>query len=125
VPGCVYGARERSGDEIDFAPVEHDTKRLRLLTLDEAHDLLRVLRTVVQEGGAAAGEAGRLVREIGARIPSEADAGCGSGAGAEVAYVRAPLVQHWRRAPLAQRVLWGNWCGARRSSTTRCSSAPV
>ncbi|MFH9554558.1 DUF6417 family protein [Streptomyces sp. NPDC017435] len=29
-------------DEIDFAPVEHDVKRVRLLTLDEAHDLLRV-----------------------------------------------------------------------------------
>ncbi|MGW2617597.1 DUF6417 family protein [Streptomyces sp. NPDC001500] len=57
-------------DEIDFAPVEHDTKRLRLLTLDEAHDLLRVLRTVAQEGGTAAGEGERLVREIGARIPS-------------------------------------------------------
>ncbi|MEH0449826.1 MULTISPECIES: DUF6417 family protein [unclassified Streptomyces] len=57
-------------DEIDFAPVEHDLERLRLLTLDEAHDLLRVLRTVAQEGGTAAGQAGRLAREIGARIPS-------------------------------------------------------
>ncbi|MGW0576251.1 DUF6417 family protein [Streptomyces sp. NPDC002920] len=58
-------------DEIDFAPMEYDTQRLRLLTLDETHELLRVLRTVVEEGGAAAGEADRLAREIGARIPSE------------------------------------------------------
>ncbi|WP_333739896.1 DUF6417 family protein [Streptomyces sp. IBSBF 2806] len=57
-------------DDIDFAPVEHDTQRLPLLTLDEAHDLLRVLRTVALEGGAAALEADRLAREIGARIPS-------------------------------------------------------
>ncbi|MDX5569488.1 DUF6417 family protein [Streptomyces sp. ID05-04B] len=57
-------------DEIDFAPVEHDVERLRLLTLDEAYDLLHVLRTVALEGGAAAGEADRLAREIGARIPS-------------------------------------------------------
>ncbi|MEU4878402.1 DUF6417 family protein, partial [Streptomyces sp. NPDC021608] len=57
-------------DEIDFAPVAHDTERLRLLTLDEAHDLLRVLHTVAQEGGAAALEADRLAREIGARVPS-------------------------------------------------------
>ncbi|MFF3207688.1 DUF6417 family protein [Streptomyces sp. NPDC002962] len=57
-------------DEIDFAPVEHDTERLRLLTLDEAYELLRVLRTAAEEGGTAAGEADRLAREIGARIPS-------------------------------------------------------
>lgn len=42
-------------------------ERLRLLTLDEAHDLLR---TVVLEGGTAALEADRLAREIGAPIPS-------------------------------------------------------
>ncbi len=57
-------------DEIDFAPVEHGIERLRLLTLDEAYDLLHVLRTVAQEGGTVAGEADRLAREIGARIPS-------------------------------------------------------
>ncbi|MEU9309651.1 DUF6417 family protein [Streptomyces sp. NPDC048256] len=44
--------------------------RLRLLTLDEAHELLRVLRTAAEEGGAAAQDADRLAREIGARIPS-------------------------------------------------------
>nr|WP_253267653.1 DUF6417 family protein [Streptomyces asoensis] len=57
-------------DEIDFAPMEHDTERLRLLTLDEAYELIQV-RTAAEEGGAAAQEAGRLAREIGARIPSK------------------------------------------------------
>ncbi|WP_159106833.1 DUF6417 family protein [Streptomyces rishiriensis] len=61
---------------MSVAPADEDAGRgrggrpLRLLTLDEAHDLLRVLRTMAQEGGTAAGEADRLVREIGARIPS-------------------------------------------------------
>ncbi|MFF1446314.1 DUF6417 family protein [Streptomyces sp. NPDC054950] len=58
-------------DEIDFAPMEHDTERLRLLTLDEAYELIRVLRTAAEEGGAAAQDADRLAREIGARIPSK------------------------------------------------------
>ncbi|MFJ9025978.1 DUF6417 family protein [Streptomyces sp. NPDC102259] len=58
-------------DEIDFAPVEHDTERLRLLTLDEAYELVQVLRTAAEEGGAAAQDADRLAREIGARIPSK------------------------------------------------------
>ncbi|WP_230193502.1 DUF6417 family protein [Streptomyces coriariae] len=54
-------------DETDFAPMEHDTERLRLLTLDEAHELSRVLSTVAEEGGMTAGEADRPTREIGAR----------------------------------------------------------
>ncbi|WP_327188082.1 DUF6417 family protein [Streptomyces sp. NBC_01334] len=58
-------------DEIDFAPMEHGTERLRLLTLDEAYELIRVLRTAAEEGGAAAQDADRLAREIGARIPSK------------------------------------------------------
>ncbi|WSQ06364.1 DUF6417 family protein [Streptomyces sp. NBC_01231] len=58
-------------DEIDFAPMEHHTERLRLLTLDETRDLISVLRTVAAEGGTVAGEADRLAREIGGRIPSE------------------------------------------------------
>jgi hypothetical protein len=56
-------------DEIDFAPMQHDAERLRLLTLDETYDLIRVLRTV-------AGEADRLAGEIGARIPSESRPCC-------------------------------------------------
>ncbi|MER5200022.1 DUF6417 family protein [Streptomyces sp. NPDC002755] len=58
-------------DEIDFAPMEHDAERLFLLTLNETYDLLRVLRTAAEVGGAVAGEADRLAREIGARIPPE------------------------------------------------------
>jgi hypothetical protein len=57
-------------DEIDFAPVEYDEERLPLLTLGEAHALLRVLRTVAREGGPAAAEADGLSKEIAARIPS-------------------------------------------------------
>ncbi|MFD7935302.1 DUF6417 family protein [Streptomyces sp. NPDC059755] len=53
-------------DEIDFAPMEYDTERLRLLTLDEADELIQVLRTTTEEGGSAAQEADRLAREIGA-----------------------------------------------------------
>ncbi|MET8168558.1 DUF6417 family protein [Streptomyces sp. NPDC005329] len=58
-------------DEIDFAPMEHDTERLFLLTLNETYALLRVLRTAAEEGGVVAGEADRLAREIGARVPPE------------------------------------------------------
>ncbi|OQD51653.1 hypothetical protein BM536_038950 [Streptomyces phaeoluteigriseus] len=54
-------------DEIDFAPVEYDEERLPLLTLGEAHALLR---TVAREGGPVAAEADGLSKEIAARIPS-------------------------------------------------------
>ncbi|MGI5144254.1 DUF6417 family protein [Streptomyces sp. CA-106110] len=57
-------------DEIDFAPVEHTTKRLTLLSLEEAHDLRRLLVAVAQAGGLMSREAARLAREIVARIPS-------------------------------------------------------
>ncbi|MEU3290578.1 DUF6417 family protein [Streptomyces longwoodensis] len=55
----------------DFAPVEGTASRLPLLTLEEAHDLLRLLVTVAQEGGPASAEADRLAKEIAARVPSE------------------------------------------------------
>jgi hypothetical protein len=58
-------------DEIDFSPLQGTVERLALLTLEEAHDLLRLLLTVAQEGGPVALEADRLAREIAARIPSE------------------------------------------------------
>lgn len=58
-------------DEVDFAPLETTAERLALLTLAEAHDLLRLLQSVAQEGGSVAPEADRLAREIAARIPSE------------------------------------------------------
>ncbi|MFD3622212.1 DUF6417 family protein [Streptomyces sp. NPDC058676] len=58
-------------DDITFAPVEHATERLPLLSLDEAHHLLRLLLAVALDGGAQSEEADRLAREIAARIPSE------------------------------------------------------
>ncbi|MFD5575310.1 DUF6417 family protein [Streptomyces cadmiisoli] len=58
-------------DDIDFAPVEHTVERLALLTLEEAHGLLRLLQAVAQQDGPVSPEADRLVRELAARIPSE------------------------------------------------------
>ncbi|MEU5256308.1 DUF6417 family protein [Streptomyces longwoodensis] len=55
----------------DLAPVEATASRLALLTLEEAHDLLRVLVAVAQEGGPVSAEADRLAKEIAARVPSE------------------------------------------------------
>lgn len=55
---------------IDFASVDGTTERLALLSLEEAHDLLRLLLAVAQDGGELSEEAGRLAREIAARIPS-------------------------------------------------------
>ncbi|WP_405965705.1 DUF6417 family protein [Streptomyces sp. NBC_00723] len=51
--------------------MKHGTERLRLLALDEAYELVRVLPTAAEEGGAAAQDADRLAREISARIPSK------------------------------------------------------
>jgi uncharacterized protein DUF6417 len=58
-------------DEIDFAPVEETGERLALLSLDEAHDLLRLLLAVAAEDGALSAEANRIAKEIAARVPSE------------------------------------------------------
>ncbi|MFD5574413.1 DUF6417 family protein [Streptomyces cadmiisoli] len=58
-------------DDIDFAPVEHTVERLALLTLEEAHGLLRLLQTVARQDGPVSPEAYQLAREIAARIPSE------------------------------------------------------
>ncbi|MEW2120426.1 DUF6417 family protein [Streptomyces sp. NPDC005474] len=58
-------------DDIVFAPVEHATERLALLSLEEAHDLLRLLLAVAHDGGELSAEADRLAHEIAARIPSE------------------------------------------------------
>jgi hypothetical protein len=58
-------------DEIDFAPVSATVERLPLLSLEEAHDLLRLLLTVAQEEGPASAQADRWAREIAARIPSQ------------------------------------------------------
>ncbi|MGP4083862.1 DUF6417 family protein [Streptomyces sp. KR55] len=58
-------------DDIDIPPAAHTVERLALLTLEEAHDLLRLLQTVAQQDGPVSPEADRLAREIAARIPSE------------------------------------------------------
>ncbi|MEY2244890.1 DUF6417 family protein [Streptomyces sp. BF23-18] len=58
-------------DEIDFAPMDDVTKRLALLTLQEAQDLLQLLLTIAQDGHPLSPQADRLAREIAARIPSE------------------------------------------------------
>ncbi|MFD9463116.1 DUF6417 family protein [Streptomyces sp. NPDC060027] len=58
-------------DAIDFAPVDDTTERLALLTLEEAHDLLRLLLTIAQDGHPLSPQADRLAREIAARVPSE------------------------------------------------------
>lgn len=58
-------------DSVGFAPGEDTAERLALLTLDEAHDLLRLLQMVVQEDGPLSPEADRWAQEIADRIPSE------------------------------------------------------
>ncbi|MEU6497688.1 DUF6417 family protein [Streptomyces sp. NPDC046984] len=58
-------------DEIDFAPVEHTTERLAVLSLEEAHDLLCLLVMVARASGPMSAEADWLARELAARIPSE------------------------------------------------------
>ncbi|MER6407058.1 DUF6417 family protein [Streptomyces viridosporus] len=58
-------------DETGGAPMDGTAQRLALLTLEEAHDLLRLLLTVAQEEGPMSPEANRLAKEIAARIPSE------------------------------------------------------
>ncbi|MFI6661220.1 DUF6417 family protein [Streptomyces sp. NPDC050523] len=68
---CGPYSKPRWRAHCDFAPVEDTVERLALLTLVEAHDLLGLLLTVVQEDGPVSPEAGRLAREIAARIPSE------------------------------------------------------
>ncbi|MFF1359200.1 DUF6417 family protein [Streptomyces sp. NPDC058297] len=46
-------------------------RRLELLTLDEAHDLLRLLQLIAAQGlGELGEEAGWFARGIAARIPS-------------------------------------------------------
>ncbi|MET7830836.1 DUF6417 family protein [Streptomyces sp. NPDC005386] len=59
-------------DEVAFGSMEDTAERLALLTLEEAHDLLRLLLVVAEKSEEPlAGEAGRFVREVAARIPSK------------------------------------------------------
>ncbi|WP_316746177.1 DUF6417 family protein, partial [Streptomyces sp. MK7] len=53
---------------LDFAPLPHAGERLALLTLQEAHDRLRLLVTLAEEGGPLSQDAGRLAKEIAARV---------------------------------------------------------
>ncbi|MFG2351835.1 DUF6417 family protein [Streptomyces phaeochromogenes] len=57
-------------DSAGFAPGEATAERLALLTLDEAHDLLRLLQTVAQEEGPFSLDVDRWARELAGRIPS-------------------------------------------------------
>ncbi|MFD0009179.1 DUF6417 family protein [Streptomyces sp. NPDC127178] len=54
----------------DFYPGEVAAERLPVLTLDEAHQVLRILVEVGGGTGEQAETARRLVRELAARIPS-------------------------------------------------------
>ncbi|MGX1916135.1 DUF6417 family protein [Streptomyces phaeochromogenes] len=58
-------------DAADFAPGEDTAERLALLTLEEAHDLLRLLQAVAGEDGPLSPDVDRWAREIAGRIPSE------------------------------------------------------
>ncbi|GHD52561.1 DUF6417 family protein [Streptomyces galbus] len=66
----------------DFAPVEATASRLPLLSLEQAHDLLRVLVTVAQEGGPVspeggpAGQGDRRTRPVG-ELSIQAQPGAG------------------------------------------------
>ncbi|MFF1570606.1 DUF6417 family protein [Streptomyces sp. NPDC058293] len=57
----------------DLIPAQDDAaRRLALLTLDEAHDLLRLLQLIASEGAdELSQEADWFAREIAARIPSD------------------------------------------------------
>ncbi|MFA3843031.1 DUF6417 family protein [Streptomyces aureus] len=54
-------------------PTQDDAaRRLAILTLDEAHDLLRLLQLIAREGAdELSQEAGWFAREIASRIPSD------------------------------------------------------
>ena len=58
-------------DDMDFAPLPDTMERLPVLSLNEAHELLNLLRAVAQEAGPLSGRADRLFREISACLPSQ------------------------------------------------------
>jgi hypothetical protein len=58
-------------DDINFAPLPDTVERLPVLSLDEVHELLDLLRAVAQEDGPLSGRADRMAREISARVPSQ------------------------------------------------------
>ncbi|WP_406110367.1 DUF6417 family protein [Streptomyces sp. NBC_01003] len=62
-----------NSDATSLVPAQDTTaRRLKLLTLDEVHDLLRLLQLIAAEGlDELSEEAEWFAREIAARIPSE------------------------------------------------------
>ncbi|MEU6841811.1 DUF6417 family protein [Streptomyces sp. NPDC046716] len=61
-----------SHDTTTVIPAQDAARHLEMLTLEEAHDLLRLLQLVAGEGlEELSQEAGWFAREIAARIPSE------------------------------------------------------
>ncbi|MGW6403317.1 DUF6417 family protein [Streptomyces sp. NPDC055134] len=65
--------QDMNSDATSLIPA-HDTtaRRLEMLTLDEAHDLLRLLQLIAAEGlDELSEEAEWFARELAARIPSE------------------------------------------------------
>ncbi|MFB6678405.1 DUF6417 family protein [Streptomyces sp. NPDC056390] len=62
-----------NSDTASLIPVQDTTaRRLEILTLDEGHDLLRLLQLIAAEGlDELSDEVEWFAREIAARIPSE------------------------------------------------------
>ncbi|MFI9781088.1 DUF6417 family protein [Streptomyces sp. NPDC051956] len=65
--------QDMNSDATSLIPAQDTTaRRLELLTLDEAHDLLRLLQLITAEGlDELSEEAEWFARELAARIPSE------------------------------------------------------
>ncbi|MFE2738035.1 DUF6417 family protein [Streptomyces sp. NPDC059349] len=65
--------QDMNSDATSLIPAQDTTAhRLEMLTLDEAHDLLRLLQLIAAEGlDELSEEAEWFAREIAARIPSE------------------------------------------------------
>ncbi|MFE6153624.1 DUF6417 family protein [Streptomyces sp. NPDC057889] len=65
--------QDMNSDATSLPPAQDTTaRRLEMLTLDEAHDLLRLLQLIAAEGlDELSEEAEWFAREIAARIPSE------------------------------------------------------
>ncbi|WP_329564980.1 DUF6417 family protein [Streptomyces sp. NBC_01361] len=65
--------QDMNSDAASLIPAQDTTaRRLELLTLDEAHDLLRLLQLIAAEGlDELSEEAEWFARELAARIPSE------------------------------------------------------
>ncbi|MFI9781371.1 DUF6417 family protein [Streptomyces sp. NPDC051956] len=65
--------QDMNSDATSLVPAQDTTaRRLELLALDEAHDLLRLLQLITAEGlDELSEEAEWFARELAARIPSE------------------------------------------------------